>query len=120
MDKIAKARSEYDRWCEKALDNGIKNELLALRNDEDELIESFYGNLKFGTSGIRGILGCGTNRMNIYVVRRTTQGLCNYLKKNYENPSVVIAYDSRKNSRLFAKETAQIISANGIDAYFAK
>lgn len=117
MDKIAKARSEYDRWCEKALDNGIKNELLALRNDEDELIESFYGNLKFGTSGIRGILGCGTNRMNIYVVRRTTQGLCNYLKKNYENPSVVIAYDSRKNSRLFAKETAQIISANGIDAY---
>ena len=73
MNEIEHALAEYKRWCEYASDSEVKSQLEMLKDNSEELIESFYGDLKFGTSGIRGILGAGTNRMNIYVVRRTTQ-----------------------------------------------
>ena len=89
-------------------------------DDEDELVESFYKDLEFGTGGLRGIMGVGTNRMNIYTVGMATQGLCNYVKREFAGESelkIAIAHDSRNNSRLFAEKTAEIISANGIKAY---
>ncbi len=89
-------------------------------NDQESLSESFYRSLEFGTGGMRGIMGPGTNRMNIYVIGMATQGLCNYIKKNFpgrDDLKVAIAHDSRNNSRLFAETTAKVISANGIHAY---
>ncbi len=91
-----------------------------MENDEKELIDSFYRDLEFGTGGLRGIMGVGTNRMNIYTVGMATQGLSNYLKKNFKNISLIkvaIAHDSRNNSRLFAETTANIFSANGFEVY---
>jgi phosphoglucomutase len=91
-----------------------------LENDEKELIESFYKDLEFGTGGLRGIMGAGTNRMNIYTVGMATQGLCNYIKKEFSHVKqlkVAIAHDCRNNSRLFAETTAEIFSANGFKAY---
>ena len=112
------AITEYRRWLEAAEGNAqLKGELLELSENEDELLDSFSQHLKFGTSGLRGILGPGTNRINEYVVRRTTRGFANYLRKNLENPSVVIAYDTRKNSRLFAVETAKVLRGSGIKVY---
>ena len=112
------AITEYRRWLEAAEGNeALKTELLELSENEDELIDSFSQHLKFGTSGLRGILGIGTNRLNEYVVRRTTQGFANYLKKNLGEPSVVIAYDTRKNSKLFAEETAKVLRGNDIKVY---
>ncbi|MBR3786339.1 MAG: phospho-sugar mutase [Firmicutes bacterium] len=112
------AITEYRRWLTAAEgDEQLKAELLELQENEDELIDSFSQHLKFGTSGLRGILGPGTNRLNTYVVRRTTQGFANYLRKNLEKPSVVIAYDTRKNSRLFAEETAKVLRGNDVGVY---
>ena len=90
-----------------------------IENDEKELVESFYKSLEFGTGGLRGIMGVGTNRMNIYTVGMATQGLANYLNKTYagQQIKVAIAHDSRNNSQLFAKTVADIFSANGIKAY---
>jgi phosphoglucomutase len=91
-----------------------------MEHDEKELIESFYRALEFGTGGLRGIMGAGTNRMNIYTLGMATQGLANYLLMHYKDPkkvSVVVAHDSRNNSRLFAESTANIFSANGIKVY---
>ncbi len=90
-----------------------------IENDEKELVESFYKSLEFGTGGLRGIMGVGTNRMNIYTVGMATQGLANYLNQTYAGQpiKVVIAHDSRNNSQLFAKTCADIFSANGIKAY---
>ena len=91
-----------------------------LDNDEKELYESFYKNLEFGTGGLRGIMGVGTNRMNKYTVGMATQGLCNYLKKNFADLpeiKVAIAHDSRNNSRYFAEITAAVFSANGVRAF---
>ncbi len=89
-------------------------------HDKESLVESFYRSLEFGTGGMRGIMGPGTNRMNIYVIGMATQGLCNHIKKNFPGRSdlkIAIAHDSRNNSRLFAETTAKVISANGIHAY---
>jgi len=88
--------------------------------NETELIDSFYKNLEFGTGGLRGIMGIGTNRMNVYTVAMATQGLCNYLKISFpgKNISVAIAHDSRNNSPLFAKTTSDVFTANGIKVYF--
>lgn len=91
-----------------------------IENDEKELVDSFYKDLEFGTGGLRGIMGIGTNRMNIYTVGVATQGLCNYLKNNFKHLAVIkvaIAYDSRNNGPLFARTTAGIFAANGIKAY---
>ena len=109
----------YNQWLENPyFDEGTKAELKAIENDENEIKERFYMDLEFGTAGLRGIIGAGTNRMNIYVVRRATQGLANYiLKVGKESQGVAIAYDSRHMSPEFAQESALCLAANGIKAY---
>lgn len=104
-------------WKEKATeDKDLVDELDGL-TDEGEINDCFYRDLEFGTAGLRGVIGAGTNRMNIYVVRRATQGLCNYLKGTSLPQSVAIGYDSRIKSDLFAMEAARVIAANGLMAY---
>ncbi len=109
----------YRQWLENPyFDEETKAELKAIENDENEIKERFYMDLEFGTAGLRGIIGAGTNRMNIYVVRRATQGLANYiLKVGKESQGVAIAYDSRHMSPEFAQEAALCLAANGIKAY---
>ena len=103
-------------WKEKATeDKDLVDELDGL-TDEGEINDCFYRDLEFGTAGLRGVIGAGTNRMNIYVVRRATQGLCNYLKGTSLPQSVAIGYDSRIKSDLFAMEAARVIAANGLTA----
>lgn len=114
-------RQKAQLWLDESFDTATRDRVKYLiENDEKELIESFYKDLEFGTGGLRGIMGVGTNRMNIYTVGMATQGLANYLKKEFSGTDqikVVIAHDSRNNSRLFAETTAKIFSANGIKAY---
>ncbi|MDD5940961.1 MAG: phospho-sugar mutase [Lachnospiraceae bacterium] len=101
-------------------DDQTKKELLAVRNDEKEVEDRFYKDLAFGTGGLRGVIGAGTNRMNIYTVRKATQGLANYINKNGDpKRGVAIAYDCRRMSAEFAKETALCLAANGIKAYLS-
>ena len=107
----------YRLWSEKAQDESVKASLAALDNDEAEIYECFYKSLEFGTAGLRGILGAGTNRMNVYTVGQATQGLADYVKESFENPSVVIGYDSRIKSTEFAQETARVLAANGVKVY---
>lgn len=110
----------YKLWKEKAIaDADVKAELDSLNpeTDTDEIYERFYRNLEFGTGGLRGELGAGTNRMNIYVIRRATQGLCNYLNKSSNPKKIAIGYDSRIKSDVFAMEAAKVIAANGIEAW---
>ncbi|MBQ0098159.1 MAG: phospho-sugar mutase [Oscillospiraceae bacterium] len=110
----------YKQWCEKATDEELHCELLSIKDNNDEIYERFYRPLKFGTAGLRGILGAGTNRMNIYVVRHATQGLANYLLNKYENASVAISHDSRINADLFMNEAARVLAANGIKVYITR
>ncbi|MCD8249682.1 MAG: phospho-sugar mutase [Lachnospiraceae bacterium] len=112
-------REIYDEWLANTyFDEDTKAELRSIADDENEIKERFYKDLEFGTAGLRGIIGAGINRMNIYVVRRATQGLANYiLKQGKENASVVIAYDSRHMSPEFSEEAALTLAANGIKAY---
>jgi len=113
-----KAENEYIRWLSSTMDDrDFQKDLRRLGDNEEELTDSFYRGLCFGTSGMRGILGPGTNRINGYVIRRATQGLADYLNGKYMDPSVVIAYDSRKGSAYFARETAAVLRGNGIRAY---
>ncbi|MDC0303526.1 phospho-sugar mutase [Flavobacteriales bacterium] len=107
------------KWTSEAFDADTRNAVQNLiDNDETELTESFYKELEFGTGGLRGIMGVGTNRINIYTVGMATQGLANYLKKSFTGEkSVAIAHDSRNNSPLFARKTAEVFAANGIKAY---
>lgn len=107
-------REEYERWLEKA-DDEIK-ELLKGYGDK-EIEDSFYRNLAFGTGGLRGTIGAGTNRMNVHTVGKASQGLADYLNKTCENPSVVIGFDSRIKSDVFAKVAADVFSANGVKVY---
>ena len=105
----------YKRWIEKDLEDvALKAELESIAGNENEIKERFAVALKFGTAGLRGILGAGTNRMNIYVVRQATQGLANWVKTQGGNQLVAISYDSRINSDVFAKEAACVLAANGI------
>ena len=110
----------YNLWLQNVKDDNILSELKNICNDDSEIYERFYKDLEFGTAGLRGIIGAGTNRMNIYTVRRTTQGLADYLNENYKEASVAIAYDSRNKSDLFAKESACVLAANDIKAYITK
>lgn len=112
-------RNKYNKWMTDAtFDNDTKNELMAIKDDEKEIEDRFYKDLEFGTGGLRGVIGAGTNRMNKYTVGRATQGLANYIaKKQAEDPSVVIAYDSRRFSYEFALEAARVLNSNGIKAY---
>lgn len=112
-------RQIYEEWMSNPyFDENTKKELAAIADDDKEIKERFYADLEFGTAGLRGIIGAGINRMNIYVVRRATQGLANYIKKQGgENKGVAIAYDSRRMSPEFADEAALCLAANGIKAY---
>ena len=114
---IATEQLEY--WLnDPYFDEATKQELLAIRNNEAEVEDRFYKELEFGTGGLRGVIGAGTNRMNIYTVRKATQGLANYIKKNGgEKKGVAISYDCRRFSPEFADETARCLAANGIKAY---
>ncbi len=110
---------EYKRWCESSeFDEETKKELLTIKNDEKEIEDRFYKELEFGTAGLRGIIGAGTNRMNKYTVGKATQGLANYIiKQGTQNKGVAISYDSRKMSKEFSEQTALILNANGIKTY---
>ena len=110
---------EYKRWCEgKEFDEETKKELLELKDDEKEIEDRFYKELEFGTAGLRGIIGAGTNRMNKYTVGKATQGLANYiLEQGTQDKGVAISYDSRKMSKEFSLQTALILNANGIKTY---
>ena len=108
----------YTLWCEKAVDDpDLIPELKSIENNESEIEDRFAISLKFGTAGLRGVIGAGTNRMNIYTVRQATQGLADYVNQEFENGSVAIAYDSRIKSDVFAKEAASVLAANGIKVY---
>ena len=105
----------YKRWMETDLeDAALKAELESIEGNDEEIKDRFAVALKFGTAGLRGVLGAGTNRMNIYVVRQATQGLANWVKTQGGNQLVAVSYDSRINSDVFAKETAKVLAANGI------
>lgn len=112
-------QEEFNFWLnDEYFDEDTKKELLAIRNDEKEIEDRFYKELEFGTGGLRGVIGAGTNRMNIYTVRKATQGLANYiLKQGGKEKGVAIAYDSRRKSPEFADEAALCLAANGIKAY---
>lgn len=111
----------YSLWKEKAvLDSDLIEELNAIDGKENEIEDRFYQSLTFGTAGLRGVIGAGTNRMNVYTVNQATQGLATFLLEEYENPSVAIAYDSRIKSDLFAKSAASVLAANGIKVWFYK
>ena len=112
-------RGNYEEWINNPyFDEAAKEELRGISDDEQEIKERFYKDLEFGTAGLRGIIGAGTNRMNIYTVRKATQGLANYIaRKNAKEQGVAIAYDSRRMSPEFADEAALCLAANGIKAY---
>ena len=111
---MSKEQAELRRWLEEVTDPELSAELLSIRNEEKEVHERFYRSLEFGTGGLRGELGAGTNRMNIYTVRQATQGFAAYLLTQDEKPSAAISYDSRHQSDVFARETARVLAANGI------
>lgn len=110
---------KYEKWLtQENIDDEIKLELIAIKDDEEEIKERFLNDLKFGTGGIRGILGAGTDRMNIYTVRKATQGLAHYIKEiGAESKGVVIAYDCRHYSKEFAICSARVLAGNGIKTY---
>ena len=110
---------EYKKWCENpAFDEETKKELLSIKDNEEEIKDRFYKELEFGTAGLRGVIGMGTNRMNKYTVGKATQGLANFIiKKGVQDKGVVISYDSRKMSPEFSKLTALTLNANGIKTY---
>lgn len=108
----------YKLWCEKATaDDDLLPELREIDGKDEEILDRFYKNLEFGTAGLRGVIGAGTNRMNIYTVNQATQGLADYLNSAFQNPSVAIAYDSRIKSDVFARSAAEVLAGNGIKVY---
>ncbi len=118
LDQIVLSKAQ--QWLDGDYDEATKNQVKCLMdNDMKELTESFYKDLEFGTGGLRGIMGVGTNRMNIYTVGTATQGLANYLKKNFagEKVKVAVAHDSRNNSRMFAERVADIFASNDFEVY---
>ena len=107
----------YKKWCtDNYFDEDTKKELLALQGNDAEIEDRFYRQLEFGTGGLRGILGVGTNRMNVHVVRRAAQAVADYLNETSLPKRAAIGYDSRINSERFARETACVLAANGIEA----
>lgn len=110
---------KYSLWLNKAKDDPqVLEELQAIEGDAAAIEDRFYRELEFGTGGLRGVLGAGTNRMNIYTVGKATQGLSNYLNQAFDAPKVAVAYDSRINSKLFAQTAARVFAANGITVQF--
>lgn len=112
---------QYKLWCEKAiLDKDLAEELQSIKGNDEAISDAFYKNLEFGTGGLRGVIGAGTNRMNVYTVGKATQGLAAYVNSVSENGKVAIAYDSRIKSDVFARDAASILAANGITVYIYK
>ena len=108
----------YRLWLDKAVDDkDLVTELNSIKDDSEAIKDRFYRDLEFGTGGLRGVIGAGTYRMNIYTIRRATQGLADYVNETFSNGSVAIAYDSRIKSDVFAKEAASVLAANGIKVY---
>lgn len=108
----------YQSWRKNAIDDpDLQSELSAIENDAEAIQDRFYRDLAFGTGGLRGVIGAGTNRMNIYTVRKATQGLANYVKEAFSEPSVAISYDSRIKSTDFAKAAAEVLAANGVKVH---
>ena len=115
--------SKYDEWLLKATeDKDLIEELIKIKNNDEKINDAFYRDLEFGTGGLRGVIGVGTNRMNIYTVRKASQGLANYIKKNYEEESrkIAVSFDSRIKSDLFAKTACEVFAGNGIKVYLYK
>lgn len=113
-----KELNDYKIWTKCAVDDSdLLDELGAIKDDTDAIKDRFYQDLEFGTGGLRGVIGAGTNRMNIYTIRKATQGLSDYLLETEESPSVAISYDSRIKSDVFAMEAASVLSGNGIKVY---
>ena len=112
-------KEEYKKWCEDpSFDEETKKELISIKDDEEEIKDRFYKELEFGTAGLRGVIGMGTNRMNKYTVGKATQGLANYiLEQGTQDMGVAISYDSRRMSDEFSLQTALILNANGIKTY---
>ena len=119
MRDSAKINEIYKFWIESDyFDQETKEELLAIKDNPEEIEERFYKDLEFGTGGLRGIIGAGTNRINIYTIRKASQGLANYAKDlGGEDKGIVIAYDSRYKSSEFAMEAAKVFAGNGIKVY---
>jgi phosphoglucomutase len=118
LDKNAVINAE--KWLKGSIDESVKQEILSLKeNNISEFNDAFYKTLEFGTGGLRGVMGIGTNRMNKYVIAMTTQGFCNYIRQNNPNEKIrtVISYDSRNNSKEFATITARVMAANGFDVF---
>lgn len=116
-----KVQSQWNAWRKYDLkDLDLKEELDGIQSDESEITDRFYRDLEFGTGGLRGVIGAGTNRMNIYTVGKATQGYCNYLNSYFKKPSVAIAYDSRVKSDVFAKTSAEVFASNGIRVFIYK
>lgn len=108
----------YNIWLEKATDDpDLHEELVSVADDEEAIKDRFYRDLEFGTGGLRGVIGAGTYRMNVYTVRHATQGLADYVNAAFSEPSVAISYDSRIKSDVFAREAASVLAANGIKVY---
>jgi phosphoglucomutase len=108
----------YRIWCENAkADPDLQTELAEIKDNDEAINDRFYRDLEFGTGGLRGVIGAGTNRMNIYTVKRATQGFADYLNQEYKNPSVAISYDSRIKSDVFSKAAAEVLAANGIKVH---
>ncbi len=108
----------YALWCEKAVDDpDLQTELKSIEGDDEAIKDRFYRDLEFGTGGLRGVIGAGAYRMNVYTVRRATQGLADYVNETFSDPSVAISYDSRIKSDVFAKEAAAVLAANGIKVH---
>lgn len=111
----------YNQWCQYATDDkDLIAELESIKDNKDEIYERFYRSLEFGTAGLRGVIGAGTNRMNIYVVRHATQGLANYVNSKFGGGAVAISHDSRIKADLFMIEAAKVLAANGIKAYITR
>lgn len=111
----------YNEWLEKAVaDPDLRAELESIKGKDDEILDRFYRCLEFGTAGLRGVIGAGTNRMNYYTVCQATQGLSDFLNAHFEHPSIAIGYDSRIKSDYFSKEAAKVLAANGIKVYLFK
>ena len=111
-------QDEYKRWLAADLEDAdLKPELARIEGNDDEIKDRFAVALKFGTAGLRGVLGAGTNRMNVYTVAKATQGLADYLNAHYESPSVAIARDSRNRGEEFVRAAAGVLAANGVVAH---
>ena len=111
-------KQQYDRWLSQpGMPTDLAEELKSIAGDKDAITDRFYRELEFGTGGLRGVIGTGTNRMNVYNIRKATQGLANYLNASDLPKKAAIGYDSRIKSDVFAKETAAVLAANGIKAY---